>query len=138
MGSDEKGNLVPEELKYTEDHEWILFEDDNTGLCGLTDHAQHSLGDIVFVEFISNIENAVIEKKDTVAIIESPKAASDIYSPVSGTVFEINRDLEDAPETINSDPYGKGWIFRIKIKDTSELDTLMNADQYTDYIKSEA
>jgi glycine cleavage system H protein len=138
MGSDEKGNLVPQELKYTEDHEWILLEDDNTGVCGLTDHAQHSLGDIVFIEFISNIENSGIEKKDTVAIVESPKAASDIYSPVSGTVVKLNRDLEDSPETINSDPYGKGWIFKISVKDINELDTLMDADQYTEYIKSEA
>ncbi len=137
MGSSEKGNLVPPELKYTEDHEWILLEDDNTGLCGLTDHAQHSLGDIVFIEFISIIENSKIEKKDTVAIVESPKAASDIYSPVSGTVVKLNRELEDSPEAINSDPYGKGWIFRISIKDISEYETLMNADQYTDYIKSE-
>jgi len=138
MGSTEKGSIVPQELKYTEDHEWILLEDNTTGLCGITDHAQHSLGDIVFVEFINNIENSKIEKKDTVAIIESPKAASDIYSPVSGTVIEINRDLEDTPETINSDPYGKGWMFRIKIKDMVELDSLMDADQYMDYIKAEA
>ena len=111
MGSSEKGNLVPPELKYTEDHEWILLEDDNTGLCGLTDHAQHSLGDIVFIEFISIIENSKIEKRDTVAIVESPKAASDIYSPVSGTLVKLNTELEDSPEAINSDPYGKGWIF---------------------------
>lgn len=136
MGSSEKGNMVPSELKYTEDHEWVLLEDDETGLCGITDHAQHSLGDIVFIEFISNIENCKIEQKDTVAIIESPKAASDIYSPLSGTVVDINRDLEDTPETINSDPYGKGWIFRIKIKDKSELDSLMNADEYMQHITS--
>lgn len=138
MGDTDKGTKVPSELKYTEDHEWIMLKDDNTGLCGITDHAQHNLGDIVFVEFLNNILNAGIEKKDTVAIIESPKAASDIYSPVSGTVTDINRDLEDSPEMINSDPYGKGWIFKLKIKNMGEFDALMDSEQYMDYIKSEA
>ena len=137
MGNGEKGSLAPEGLRYTEDHEWILLKDDGTGICGITDHAQHSLGDIVFIEFISGIENAKIEARDSVAIIESPKAASDIYSPVGGTIVDINRVLEDAPETINSDPYGDGWIFKIKLKDKGEIDNLMTADAYLDYIKAE-
>ncbi len=138
MGDTEKGTKVPAELKYSKDHEWIMLNDDKTGLCGITDHAQHSLGDIVFVEFFDSILNAVIEKNDTVAIVESPKAASDIYSPVAGTVIDINRDLEDSPEMINNDPYGDGWIFKIEIKNMGDYDSLMSADQYMEFIKAEA
>ena len=136
MGSGEKGTKVPADMKYTEDHEWIMIDDDGVGTCGITDHAQHSLGDIVFIEFINNILNAKIESKETVAIIESPKAASDVYSPVSGTIVDINRELEDSPEMINSSPYDEGWIFKIKIKDKSELENLMDPADYLDYIKS--
>lgn len=138
MGDIEKGTKIPAELKYSKDHEWIMLNDDNTGLCGITDHAQHSLGDIVFVEFFDSILNAEIEKNDTVAIVESPKAASDIYSPVAGTVIDINRDLEDSPEMINNDPYGDGWIFKIEIKNMEDFDSLMSADQYMEFIKAEA
>ncbi len=126
----EKGMKVPEDLLYTEDHEWIRITDDKYGVCGITDHAQHSLGDIVFVEFIANIVHTAVEKRDPVVIIESPKAASDVYSPVKGMVITVNRDVEDTPELINKDPYGDGWLFKIEISDIKGLDTLLKPSDY--------
>jgi len=135
MSNPEKGMQVPEDLLYTEDHEWIKLNNDGTGICGITDHAQNALGDIVFVEFLSNIVNSKIAKRETVAVVESPKAASDVYSPAAGTILTVNRDVEDSPELINSDPYGKGWLFKIDLEDKNNLPGLLNASDYLKLIK---
>ncbi len=137
MSNTENGFKIPADTKYTEDHEWISIVENNLAVCGISDHAQHSLGDIVFVEFINNILNVDVNQKDSVAIVESPKAASDVYSPVTGKIVEVNNDIEDSPELINTDPYGEGWLFKIEIKDMSEYEDLMGPDEYMEYIKEE-
>jgi glycine cleavage system H protein len=118
---------------YSEEHEWITV-DGTTGTVGITQHAQEQLGDIVFVEVIK--ENEEVEKDDDVAVVESVKAASDIFSPVSGLIIEANALLDDVPETINSDPLENGWIFKITISDLSELDDLMDLKSYTKFVES--
>jgi glycine cleavage system H protein len=118
---------------YSEEHEWITV-DGTTGTVGITQHAQEQLGDIVFVEVIK--ENEEVEKDDDVAVVESVKAASDIFSPVSGLIIEANALLDDVPETINSDPLENGWIFKITISDFSELDELMDLESYTKFIEN--
>lgn len=131
----EKGMKVPEDLLYTVDHEWVRVGSDNQGECGITDHAQHSLGDIVFVEFIANISHTDVARRDPVVIIESPKAASDVYSPVKGIIKTVNRLVEDTPEIVNKDPYGEGWLFKIEIADKKDLDLLMKPEEYLKLIK---
>ncbi len=133
--SKEKGMHVPEDLLYTADHEWIRIIDEKNGLCGITDHAQHSLGDIVFVEFVANIIHTAVEQRDPIVIIESPKAASDVYSPVKGTVTNVNRHVEDNPEIINKDPYGDGWLFKLEIDDVKACDKLLKPAEYLNLIK---
>jgi glycine cleavage system H protein len=108
--------------------------DDLTGVCGITDHAQNSLGDIVFVEFTNHILNSKVGKKETIAIVESPKAASDVYAPVAGKIIEVNRDIEDSPENINKDPYGEGWLFKIEIDNPDDVDELITPDEYLESI----
>ncbi len=120
---------VPGELKYVSSHEWIRVEGDGTVTIGVTDHAQEALGDVVFVE-LPDID-AEVSAGDDAGVVESVKAASDIYAPVSGVVVAINEDLEDAPEMVNSDPYGDGWFFKLKLTDESELDDLLSADEYS-------
>ncbi len=135
MSKPEKGMKVPEDLLYTEDHEWIRVMDGNTGVCGITDHAQNALGDIVFVEFLTNIINTDVDRRETVAVVESPKAASDVYSPVPGKILTVNRKVEDTPELINSDPYGEGWLFKIEISGNNVTDTLLKPADYLRLIK---
>ena len=135
MGKPEKGMNVPEDLLYTEDHEWIRITDDKHGVCGITDHAQNALGDIVFVEFLSNIVHSNVGRRETVAVVESPKAASDVYSPAAGTIQTVNRKVEDSPELINQDPYGEGWLFKIEISDMSSLNALLKPSEYLKLIK---
>jgi glycine cleavage system H protein len=118
---------------YSEEHEWIGV-DGNTGTVGITDFAQEQLGDIVFAEVTK--ENEEVTKDDEVAVVESVKAASDIFSPVSGRISEVNVLLEDAPETINSDPLENGWIFKITITNPDELDDLMDLDSYNQFVES--
>ena len=118
---------------YSEEHEWITIEG-NTGTVGITDFAQEQLGDIVFAEVTK--ENEEVTKDDEVAVVESVKAASDIFSPVSGLISEVNVLLEDAPETINSDPLENGWIFKITITNPDELDDLMDLDSYNKFVES--
>lgn len=118
---------------YSEEHEWITI-DGETGTVGITDFAQEQLGDIVFVEVIK--ENKDVAKDEEVAVVESVKAASDIFSPVSGLIVEANALLEDAPETINNDPLEKGWIFKMTIADPRELNSLMNLDSYKQFVES--
>ncbi len=123
--------MIPKELKYTESHEWVRVED-GVAVVGITDHAQHELGDIVFVE-LPEID-AEYGAGEAAATVESVKAASDIYSPLSGRVVEVNEALEDSPELVNKSPYGDGWIFKIEISDPSELDALLDAEAYAKHI----
>ncbi len=122
----------PTELKYAETHEWVRLEDDGTVVVGITDHAQDALGDIVYVELPEVGANA--DSGGEVAVVESVKAASDIYSPVSGEIVEINSGLEDEPETVNQSPYGDGWLFRVKLADPEDIESLMDADGYKSMI----
>jgi glycine cleavage system H protein len=124
---------VMTETYYSEEHEWITI-DGETGTVGITGFAQEQLGDIVFVEVIK--ENKDVAKDEEVAVVESVKAASDIFSPVSGLIVEANALLEDAPETINNDPLEKGWIFKMTIANPRELDSLMNLDSYKQFVES--
>ncbi len=127
---------IPNELKYVASHEWVRVEDDGTVTIGVTHHAQDLLGDVVFVELPE--VGAHLSAGDEAGVVESVKAASDIYAPLSGEVVAINEDLEDSPELVNSDPFGDGWFFRLKISDKAELDELLDADGYNDLCESEA
>ena len=118
---------------YSEEHEWITV-DGNTGTVGITDFAQEQLGDIVFAE-VTKV-NEEVTKDEEVAVVESVKAASDIFSPVTGLISEVNVLLEDAPETINSDPLENGWIFKITVTNPDELDDLMDLDSYNKFVES--
>jgi glycine cleavage system H protein len=120
-------------LKYTSSHEWIKLEDDGTASVGISENAQDLLGDIVFVELPD--VGTQISAKQEVAVVESVKAASDIYSPVTGEVIAVNEVLLDAPETINSSPEEDGWIYKLKVSDESELDELMDAESYAEHIE---
>lgn len=131
----EKGMNVPEDLLYTPDHEWIRVSNDKHGVCGITDYAQHSLGDIVFIEFIANVVHTVVEQRDPVVVVESPKAASDVYSPAKGKIITVNRDVEETPEIINNDPYGDGWLFKIEILDMDGLKRLLKPADYLKQIR---
>lgn len=122
---------VPTNLKYTKEHEWIRVEGDEA-FVGITDYAQSQLGDIVFVECETVGDN--LGAGDTFGTVEAVKTVSDLYLPVSGEVIEFNDELEDHPELVNKDPYGKGWIVKIKVNDESEMDDLLNADAYRDII----
>jgi glycine cleavage system H protein len=119
---------IPTELKYATSHEWVRNEGDGTATVGITEHAQDLLGDMVFVELPDVGDN--VSAGDDVAVCESVKAASDIYAPVSGEVLAVNEALEDAPELVNSDAFGDGWLFKIKLDDGQELENLLDADAY--------
>ncbi len=119
---------IPSELKYATSHEWVRNEGDGIVTVGITEHAQDLLGDMVFVELPEVGET--VAAGDDVAVAESVKAASDIYAPVSGEIIEVNEELEDSPELVNSDPFGDGWMFKIKLDDVSELDSLLDAEGY--------
>jgi glycine cleavage system H protein len=121
------------ETRYTKDHEYIRIEGE-TGTVGISDYAQGQLGDVVFVE-LPEIGKA-LSKGGEAAVVESVKAASEVYAPVSGEVVEVNSELEAAPGTVNEDPAGKGWFLKIKLKDAAELESLMSEAEYQDYVKS--
>ena len=121
----------PENLKYTKDHEWIRVEGD-TGIVGITEYAQGELGDVVFVE-LPQIGKQV-KQGESFGTIEAVKAVSDLYSPLSGEVIEANAELEKTPELVNKDPYGKGWIMKLKISDKNELNTLLDVKAYRELI----
>ncbi len=124
--------MIPEELKYTKDHEWVRIEGDEA-VVGITDHAQSELGDITFVELPdADIE---VKKDESIATVESIKAASDIYSPLSGKIIELNASLEDAPELMNKSPYSEGWIYRLKLSDATEKENLLTDKAYEEFIK---
>ena len=126
---------IPTELKYASSHEWARLEEDGTVTVGISDHAQQALGDVVYVEHpeVGQTVSAGAEA----GVVESVKAASDIYAPVSGTITEINEALEDAPETVNQDPYGDGWFFKIEPDDTAELGELLDAPAYGEFCEAE-
>ena len=127
---------TPSELRYTKEHEWAKVTDDGSVIVGITAHAQDALGDVVFVELPEVGES--FDAEDKFGVVESVKTVSDLYAPCGGEVLEVNTSLEDAPETVNSDPYGDGWIIRIKLADASELDSLMTADAYDAFVAEEA
>lgn len=127
---------IPNELKYVASHEWIREEGEGVVTIGITEHAQDLLGDVVFVE-LPEVGDTV-SAGDDAGVVESVKAASDVYAPLSGEVVEINEALEDAPELVNSDPYGDGWFFKLKLTDPAELDDLLDADGYAAHCESES
>ena len=118
----------PSELKYVSSHEWVRMEDDGTVTVGITEHAQEALGDVVFVELPE--VGAALGSGDEAGVVESVKAASDIYAPLSGEILSVNQRLEDSPEVINSDPYCDGWFFTMRLADPADLDELMSAEEY--------
>ncbi|PWC17779.1 glycine cleavage system protein GcvH [Brenneria corticis] len=119
---------VPAELKYTASHEWVLSEGEGIYSVGITDHAQELLGDMVFIDLPE--VGTIVAAGDDCAVAESVKAASDIYAPISGEIIEVNDELENAPELVNSAPYADGWLFRIRSSDESDLDELLDAEAY--------
>ena len=123
---------VPEALLYTKDHEWIQLHQDGTATVGITDYAQESLGDITFVEFPSAGES--FKRGDTFGVVESVKAASDLYMPLDAEVLEINDEVDAEPELLNSDPYQKGWLLKIRLTDPSQVVALLKADAYAGII----
>lgn len=125
---------VPETLRYSEEHEWVLVDGD-VATIGITDHAQEELGDIVFVELPA--VGTVLTKTATLGVVESVKAVSDVYAPVGGTVTNVNEQLTSQPETINEDPYGAGWMVKVTLADAGEVDGLMTAAQYREYVAQE-
>ena len=125
---------LPEGLKYSKEHEWVLVED-RIAIIGITEYAQQELGDVVYVELPEAGEKVV--KDDPFGAVESVKAVSDIYAPVSGTVTEVNDALPDNPEIINDDPYGDGWMIKVEMTDKDDLKDLMSAEEYAEYVEQQ-
>ncbi|MEC8189903.1 MAG: glycine cleavage system protein GcvH [Verrucomicrobiota bacterium] len=125
-------SLVPEALLYTKDHEWIHLHEDNTATVGITDYAQDSLGDITFVEF--PLAGESFNKGDSFGVVESVKAASDLYMPLDAEVLEVNDGVDVEPELLNSDPYQQGWLLKIRLTDASQVEALLKADAYISII----
>jgi len=127
---------IPKELRYTKTHEWVRVMDDGHFEVGITEHAQDMMGDMVFVELPEVGTN--INAGEDCAVVESVKAASDVYAPISGEIVEVNRELSEAPETLNQDPYERGWLFRIRPIDETESDDLLDAEAYEEIVEAEA
>ena len=128
---------VPKGLHYTKEHEWVQVEDDTIATIGITDFAQESLGDITYVQLPK--EGEEVKKDDPFGVVESVKAVSDLYSPVTGRVVEVNQPLLQAPELLNDDPYNDGWMIKVEVKDVEgDLDGLMDADEYKEYVADKA
>lgn len=127
--------MYPAEYRYTKEHEWINV-DGESATVGITHHAQDQLGDVVFVELPA--VGVKLQINGSFGTVESVKAVSDIYAPISGDVTEVNETLIDKPEILNSDPHGEGWLVRLKVFDKTEVDALMTADQYTEYVAAES
>ncbi len=127
--------MNPKDILYSKSHEWIKDNGDGTVTVGITDHAQDSLGDIVFVELPEPGDKLAAEEE--FGVVESVKAASDLYMPVSGSIVSINEDLEDSPETVNDDPYGNGWMIKVELDDKAELENLLNSEDYDAFVESE-
>lgn len=126
---------VPSDLKYTRDHEWLRLEDDSVVTIGITDHAQAQLGDLVFVEVPET--GVSLGAGDAAAVVESVKAASDVYAPVAGEVVGANEQLDESPELVNNDPFGEGWIYQLRVENPADLDELMSAADYEAFAESE-
>ncbi len=126
---------IPEQLFYTKQHEWISVADD-IGTIGITDHAQKELGDVVFVDLPE--PGVRVQAHQAFGSVESVKAVSEVYSPVTGRILEVNSELTDGPEVLNKDPYGKGWMLKVKLADTAQLDDLLSAEEYTKYVQEES
>lgn len=126
---------IPEELRYNKSHEWIRDDGDGLFTIGITDHAQQALGDLVYVELAET--GNTVSADDACCVVESVKAASDVYSPLDGEIVEANEALEESPELVNSDPYGDGWLFRIKPANPGDFDDLLTADDYADILEDE-
>jgi glycine cleavage system H protein len=124
---------IPEDLKYTQSHEWVSREANGNARIGITDHAQEALGDLVFVELPA--VGDLVDQGDSVSVVESVKAASDIYAPITGEVVAINEDLEDDPALVNNDPYGDGWLYEVLPSDETELDDLLDAAAYEETLE---
>jgi glycine cleavage system H protein len=127
---------IPSDLKYARSHEWARLEEDGTVTVGITDHAQDALGDVVFVEHPEVGQQLTAEGE--AGVVESVKAASDIYAPVSGKVVAVNTSLEDAPEQVNQDPYGDGWFFKLQPDDPAELEELLSAEGYGEFLENQS
>ncbi len=125
---------APPGLKYSKEHEWVATEE-SVATIGITDHAQEQLGEIVYIELPSVGEK--VSKDDPFGVVESVKAVSDIYAPISGTVVEVNEDLPESPEVVNEDPYGDGWLIKVKVSDPADFDDLMDNDEYTELVARE-
>ncbi len=125
---------IPKELQYTQTHEWVRVEEDGSVVIGITEHAQSQLGELVYVE-LPDI-GIRIHSQDEVSVVESVKAASDVYSPVSGKIIAVNEDLEESPSLVNSDPYGDGWLLRLEPDDPEEFKDLLDAEGYEEYLAS--
>jgi glycine cleavage system H protein len=125
---------IPSDLLYRESHEWVRYDEDGTATVGISDHAQAQLGDMVFIELPE--PGMSYEQGDACAVVESVKAASDVYAPLTGEIIETNSALEDSPELVNSDPYGDGWLFRMQLSVPSELDGLLDPDAYAEQAES--
>lgn len=123
----------PDDLKYTKEHEWVRDNSDGTVTVGITDFAQGELGDIVFVEL--EPEGSEFDQDEVFGTVEAVKTVSELFSPVAGEVVEINEELEDEPELVNTDPYGNGWMVKIKVSDSSELDSLLSVDEYKEIVE---
>lgn len=127
--------MYPQELLYTKDHEWIHV-DGNTALIGITDHAQKELGDIVFVELPA--VGTHVAEKESLGTVESVKAVADVYSPVTGDVIAVNPKIQRAPELVNTDPHGEGWLIQVRLKNRNETESLMSSEEYEAYIAAGA
>jgi glycine cleavage system H protein len=130
----EKMMEAPPGLKYSKEHEWVAIEE-SVATIGITDHAQEQLGEIVYIELPSVGEK--VSKDDPFGVVESVKAVSDIYAPISGTVVEVNEDLPESPEVVNEDPYGDGWLIKVKVSDPADLEDLMENDEYAELVARE-
>ena len=126
---------IPTELKYTKEHEWIRLDDEGNAVIGITDHAQELLGDMVYVE-LPEVEDTIATGDET-GVVESVKAASDIYAPLSGEIIEVNEELGDSPEYVNSEPYDSGWLYKMTVGNEGDLNELLSADEYADLIADE-
>ncbi len=126
---------IPSELKFSKEHEWVKLDSEGLATIGITDHAQELLGDMVYIE-LPEVSNHVAIGDET-GVVESVKAASDIYAPLSGEILEVNEALADEPELVNSDPYNEGWLYKMSVADEADLDGLLVADEYADIIADE-
>lgn len=127
---------IPDGLRYTKEHEWVSIDSDGIATIGITDFAQSSLGDITFVQLPE--EGEQVRKDDSFGVVESVKAVSDLYSPVTGRVVEVNQPLLNAPELLNDDPYSEGWMIKVEVTDSEEADDLMDAKEYKEYVEEKS